>query len=76
MNKKYFNIIILSALLITPVCLFSQEENKLAVVITSISPTEENPLEINGYFIYESKDKKIREEINKNAWGISKEITF
>jgi hypothetical protein len=55
--------------LFIPSKIFSQQQNKLAVVITSSSESVENPVEVKGYYIYLSKGKKIKEEINKNAWG-------
>ena len=53
----------------TSTYLFAQTENKLAVVITSVSPSNENQLKLKGYYIYISKAKEIKEEIDKNAWG-------
>jgi hypothetical protein len=55
--------------LFIPSKIFSQQQNKLVVVITSSSESVENPVEVKGYYIYLSKGKKIKEEINKNAWG-------
>jgi hypothetical protein len=62
-----FVFILLSKII--PADLFAQTENKLAVVITSTSPSEENLLKLKGYFTYISKGKEIKKEINKNAWG-------
>ena len=49
--------------------LFLQSQKKLAVVITSTSPSIKNPLKLKGYYIYLTKGEEIKKEINKNAWG-------
>ena len=67
MNKILFTFILY--IILVPSFVFAQTENKLAVVITSISPSDEKPLKLKGHYIYISKGKEVKEEIDKNAWG-------
>jgi hypothetical protein len=56
-------------IVLIPMFISAQTENKLAVVITSVSPSDEEPLNLRGYYIYVLKGKEVKEEIDKNAWG-------
>lgn len=69
-NRQW--LLTIAAILILGITLANlpaQSDNKLAVVITSSAPSQEELPQLKGHYIYVSDGKEIKEKIDKNSWG-------